>query len=464
MKLTAKLAGTAFVLATFLSAPSHTQLIPSANASFFGRTSNWKEINLPAQAENKVVGVRVEDVVKHLPSFVPGLAHVSKELLKDQDQYFGDKGKVDEVLNLFFNELPKWNGNRVQLKLTALIKYNEDTIAFKKISVEYNSTDVKEFIVTPEKFTALSSTKLVFDVGLKSRKVVVKDKNSDMTMVFPLGVGSFDEAVLNDEISLLTPRFKNGYLDKSKAIRNRKMPRYFANLPFIRILKGSDAAEDYTGIGFHAQPFPDKNEFIRAFDSHGCMRMQTPDLWSMYYLVAAGPTKQLPITVKYTANNSEEHPFPKRNKPYKRVANTGSRANPNFTLDRDNLVLVHNNWKESAPVEELYDRSGDNYHQIFNYSTAELVEDKWEGIRAKCKARSYDNPSYAVKWEDYAPEYDLDDSQRQREKKLKKAKKKYQKAVKKMNKKKEKAYEDCIDDHKRDVSLGDRLYRWWVHG
>lgn len=464
MKLTAKFAGAALVLATVFNSPIQTNLIPSANASFFGSSSSFKAIELPAKAENKVVGVRIADVVKHLPSFVPGLSAVNDSLIKGKDHFFGDKGNVEEVLNLFFNELPKSNGKNIRLNITALVKYNEETIGFKKVRVDYNSSAPKEFQVTPLKFTSLSETKLIFDVGLKSRKVIVKDERSDITMVFPLGVGSFDEAVLNEEISLLTPRFKNGYLDKTKAIRNRKMPRYFANLPFIRILKGTDTTEDYTGIGFHAQPFPDKNNFIRAFDSHGCMRMQTPDLWSMYFLVAAAPTKQMPITVKYTADNSEEHPFPKRDKPYKRVANTGSRANPNFTLDRDNLVLVHNNWEDSAPVDALFDTSDDDYHQVFNYSTSELVQDKWDGIRAKCKEKSYDNPKYAVNWEDYAPDYDHDDSEKQRAKKLKKAKKKYNKAVKKMNKKKDKIYEDCIDDHKRDTSLGDRLYRWWVHG
>ncbi|PIK15805.1 L,D-transpeptidase [Halobacteriovorax sp. JY17] len=463
MKLTARLAGAALVLATVMGTPLQSQLIPSANASFFG-SSSWKKIQLPIEAKNRVEGVRVADVVSYLPSFVPGLSYVNEVLLKEKDQFFGDKGKVDEVLNLFFSELPEWSGKNVRLNLTALVKYNEDTIAFKEIKVEYNSSDVKNFAVSPVKFTSLSQTKLVFDVGLKSRKVIVKDKNSNIKMVFPLGVGSFDEGVLNDEISLLTPRFKNGYLDKSKAIRNRKMPRYFANLPFVRILKGSNPTEDYTGIGFHAQPFPDKNKFIRAFDSHGCMRMQTPDLWSLYFMVAAGPTKQLPITVNYTALSSEEHPFPKRDKPYKRVANTGSRANPSFSLDRDNLVLVQNNWDSSAPIENLVDLDNDNYHQVYNYSTTELVEDKWEGIRAKCKARTYENPAYTVNWDEYAPDYDSNDSERQRERKLKKAKKKYNKAIEKMNKKKDKAYEDCIDDHKRDSSIGDRLYRWWIHG
>ncbi len=464
MKITSRVAGAALLLATVMGTPLQTQLIESANASFFGRSTQWKKIQLPQSANNKVVGVRVEDVVKHLPSFVPGLSYVNEEILKSKDQYFGDKGKVDDVLNLFFSELPKWDGQKVLLNLTALVKYGEYSIAFKEVEVQYNSNDVKSFTVTPKAFTDLSQTKLVFDVGLKSRKVIVKDKNSDITMVFPLGVGAFDEAVLNDEISLLTPRFKNGYLDKTKAIRNRKMPRYFANLPFVRILKGTNPTEDHTGIGFHAQPFPDKNTFIRAFDSHGCMRMQTPDLWSMYFLVAAAPTKQMPITVNYTATNSEDHPYPKRDKPYKRVANAGTRANPVFTLDRDNLVQVYNNWDSSAPVDSLVDLEEDDYHGIFNYSTSELVEDKWDGIRAKCKARTYENEKYKVKWEDYAPSYDIDDSEKKRAKKLKKAKKKYNKAVKKMNKKVEKAYEDCIDDHKRDTSIGDRLYRWWVHG
>ncbi|OUR94834.1 hypothetical protein A9Q84_17140 [Halobacteriovorax marinus] len=465
MKFTAKIAGTALVLAT-LVAPIQTTLIPQANASIFDFQgfNNWKTKQLPAGAQNKVLGVRVEDVIKHLPTIAPGLDHIIEKLVKDKKEYFGDKGKVDKVLNIFFNKVPQWSESNIRLSLTTLIKYKDDSIAFKDIEVEYDSSDVKEFSVTPKKFTELSATKLSIDVALKSRKIIIKDLNSDIKMVFPLGVGSFDEAVLNAEISLLTPRFKDGYLDKRTTIKNRKKPRYFAGLPFIRILKGNSTSADYTGIGFHAQPFPDKNDFIRAFDSHGCMRMQTPDLWSLYYMVAEGPTQQLPITVNYSTSDKSEHPFPKRNKPYKRVANYGSVAKPDFSIDRDNLILVHNNWKESAPVASLVDSSSDNYHEIFNYSTAEHVQAKWKKTELKCKEKSYGNESYVVKWEDYAPEFDEEASERSREKKLKRAKKKFKKAKKKMDEKVKDIYNKCIESNRTERTVGDRLYRWWIHG
>ncbi|WP_164848309.1 L,D-transpeptidase family protein [Halobacteriovorax sp. HLS] len=464
MKLATRFAAFALVLGT-IAGPVSSVVITDANASIFSSRSDWgwKSLQLPKSAENKVIGVRVEDVVKHLPTIAPGLDYIYEKLEKGKKEYFSDKGKVDEVLNLFFNDTPKWKNGVVRLDMTALIKYSEDDIAFKNIIVEYKNDDVKNFTVSPKKFTELSSTKLTFDVALKSRKIIVKDLYSNIKMIFPLGVGSFDEAVLNDEFSLLTPRFKDGYLDKSTTIKNRKKPRYFAGLPFIRILKGKSTSNDYTGIGFHAQPFPDKNDFIRAFDSHGCMRMQTPDLWSLYYLVSAGPTQQLPITVNYSSEDKSEHPFPKRNKPYKRVANYGSVSAPDFTIDRDNLVLVHNNWEDSAPVEKLYDSSDDNYHDVFNYSTSEHLAAKRERVEKECKAISYDNDSYKVLWEDYAPDYDEDDSERQRERKLKRAKKKFDKAKEKMDEKVAGIYSECMSQLQRDRSVGDRLYRWWVH-
>jgi hypothetical protein len=463
MKLATKIAAFALVLGT-MSGPVSTLVIQDANASIFSFGSRgWKSVDLPKSATNKVVGIRVEDVIKHLPTIAPGLDYISERLQKKKKEYFSDKGKVDEVLNIFFKETPQWKDSKVKLTLTALIKYDEDDVAFKTIEVEYDTDEVKEFTVTPKSFVELDKTKLSFDVALKSRKVIVKDLNSEIKMIFPLGVGSFDEAVLNDSYSLLTPRFKDGYLDKSTTIKNRKKPRYFAGLPFIRILKGKSTSKDHTGIGFHAQPFPDKNDFIRAFDSHGCMRMQTPDLWSVYYMITAGPTQQLPITVNYTSSDKSEHPYPKRNKPYKRVANYGSVEAPDFVLDRDNLVLVSNNWEDSAPVNMLNDLPHDNYHDIYNYSTRDHVAAKWKKIEKECKDKSYDNPKYAVKWEDYAPVYDEDDSERQRAKLLKRAKKKFESEKKKVDKKVSKIYKECKEKYQRNNSFGDRLYRWWVH-
>ena len=463
MKFATKFAALA-VLFTAAVGPVSNVVIEDAQASIFSSSrSSWKSVDLPKKAQNKIIGVRVLDVVRHLPSIAPDLDYIVDKIVKNKKLYFSDKGKVNKVLNVFFNKVPKWQGKRIQLDLTALIKYSDDDIAFKEFTVEYDTEAVKDFVVSPKKFTELSQTKLSFDVALKSRKVIVKDLNSNIKMIFPLGVGSFDEGVLNDSFSLLTPRFKDGYLAKSTTIKNRKKPRYFANLPFIRILKGSSTSKDYTGIGFHAQPFPDKNDFIRAFDSHGCMRMQTPDLWSVYYMVSAGPTEKLPITVNYTSSDASEHPFPKRNKPYKRVANYGSASAPDFVLDKDNLILVANNWKESAPLEKLQDRYDDNYHEVYNYSTSYYVGQKRERIEKECKDASYNNPKYAVDWEDYAPVYSIDDSEKQRARKLKKAKKKYAKAKKKMDKKVGEIYSSCKAKYHRSRSVGDRLYRWWVH-
>lgn len=463
MKIATKFATIALAISA-LAGPVSTIVIEDANAAFFSSSSRgWKSVDLPKSAHNKVVGVRVEDVIKHLPTIAPGLDYIVEKLTKKKKEYFSDKGKVKEILNIFFNQKPQWRGSMIKLNLTALIKYGEEDISFKSIEVEYDTNEVKDFTVTPKSFTDLSKTKLSFDVALKSRRVVVSDLNSDIKMVFPLGVGSFDEAVLNDSFSLLTPRYKDGYLDKSTTIKNRKKPRYFAGLPFIRILKGKSTSEDYTGIGFHAQPFPKKNDFIRAFDSHGCMRMQTPDLWSVYYMITAGPTQQLPITVNYTSSDTTEHPFPKRNKPYKRVANYGSVQTPDFVLDRDNLVLVTNNWEANAPLNQLVDRVDDNYHEVYNYSTSYYVKAKWKKIEKECKDKSYDNPKYSVKWENFIPTFDEDDSERKREKALKRAKKKFKKAKSKMDEKVSKIYSGCKEKYQRNNSFGDRMYRWWVH-
>jgi hypothetical protein len=206
----------------------------------------------------------------------------------------------------------------------------------------------------------------------------------------------------------LTPRFKEGYLSKHVAIEERSKPRYFSDKPFIRVLWGSE--KKYTGIGFHAQPNLDP--FIRAFDSHGCIRMPLEDLELFFHLVDSNPLTYIPITITYHLDIDVDHPFPKVESSYKRVQNVGSIHNPKYTIDRDYLVQTHSK-KGTPPVEMLYDFPQDDYENYFSYNSQ------------PCKKKSFgDEPSKG--WS-----YELSSTLK---------------------------FQRCEPRERRNI-----LYRWWVH-
>jgi len=498
-----KLVGTSTLLASVVIS---TGILNVQAEDFFG-FSNFKTVQLPQKAVNKVKGVRVNDVLKHLPSIAPSVSEVLAKLESRPDKYFVG-GKVKTIHNIYFQKLPKTYGTRVRLVLGAFLKYKNNGFGFETIKVDYDTTEsLKEMEVTTVDRRSLLDTEMRVDAALADRKMVVKDMASNIKMVFPLGVGSFDESVLNEGTSILTPRFKRAWLDKRTSLESRKKPRYFAGMPFLRIMTHkTDLQKGHTAIGFHVQP--NKDTFVRAFDSHGCMRMQQSDLIALHRIIDFGPTTQIPVTVNFRMEDKAEHPFPKRNKPYKKVYNAGSVEKPDWRLDRDNLVLVTKDWENSAPVSELVDRPEDNYHDLFDYAMAPRKKAKREAHIKMCKEKNVFDPSkyvfdsspykvdeskYVVSWDDYKPSYSSDDSDRKKKKKLKKAKKKFKKASKKVAKELERAkkdmeqkriaaksemsrrrvkasetrdanYKKCLDKMKKKRSAKDRLYRWWVHG
>ncbi len=492
----------ALVAGVLLASSSH---MAQAN-SFFGYSS-FKTVELPQKAVNKVKGVRVSDVLRHLPSIAPSVKDALEKITNNKSKYFVG-GKVSKVHNIYFQEVPKTYGSRVRLVLTAFLKYKSSGFGFETIKVDYDSnSSLKEMEVTVVNRRSLLDTEMRVDAALADRKVVVRDMSSNIKMVFPLGVGSFDESVLNEGISILTPRFKRAWLDKRTSLESRKKPRYFAGMPFLRIMTHkTDLKAGHTAIGFHVQP--NKDTFVRAFDSHGCMRMQQSDLLALHRIIDYGPTTQIPVTINFRMKDASEHPFPKRNKPYKKVYNAGSVEKPDWRLDRDRLVLLTKDWENSAPVSSLVDRPEDHHHDLFDYAMAPRKVAKREAQVKMCKEKNVFDPSkyvfdaspytvdrskYVVNKEDYRAVISIDDSERQIRKKHKKAEKKYKKAKKKNDKALAKAikameskkssarsslaskkaaaknsrdasYKKCLDSLKKKASTKDRLYRWWVHG
>lgn len=343
-------------------------------------------LNIPADATNKILGVRIEDVVNNYSNIVPGFANVEANIKKNPAAFFRS-GNILAVHHVFLNKLPEGTPGQVRLSLTGYIKYKELS-NFEKITVSYNTGAKKLEEMNISLVEAINLKEMAFSmtVGLVDRKLIVSDAAHGVKFVLPIGVGGFDEGILNEgRVSLLTPRFHHGFIDQRAVISKREKPRYFDGKPFIRLLKGTDIDEDMTAIGFHTEI---NDEFIRGFDSHGCMRLRVPDLMALHDLIMDGSVQQTPITVVYRPKDSADHPAGKRNKTFKSVVNAGTKESPFFPLDKDNLVQLGYKEKASgAPLDLLVDEANDNYEDVFSYDTELQLKDQNERRKNDCQAK-----------------------------------------------------------------------------
>ena len=355
-----------------------------ASAGLLSGLFNKYEITLPEEAENKVIGVKLEDVVNNYSNLVPGLVNLSNHMKKSPTLFFKN-GNIIVVHNIFLNKLPENRDGQITVNVTAYVKY-KDVSNFEKLTINYSNRALtpNDITVVTDDVIDLKDMSFSLSVGLVDRKVIAVDAKNKVKMVFPNGVGGFDEGVLNEgKISLLTPRFHNGFLDQRAVISKRDKPRYFDGKPFIRILKGPSLVDDMTAIGFHTEI---NDSFVRGFDSHGCMRLRLPDLMMLHDLVMDGSLRQVPITVVYRTKDPSDHPAGKRNKLYKTVANTGTVESPFFPLDKDNLVQLK--YKEtSAPMEKLIDLKDDNYEDVFSYDTQLQLREQNARRKNECNAK-----------------------------------------------------------------------------
>ena len=356
----------------------------NANSTLERNLLLTNQISIPVEATNKVIGIKLNDLVNNFSNLVPGLANVSANIAKTPSAFF-QGGVVESVYTVFLNKIPDVAAGQVTLNLTAFVKY-KGVSKFEKIVVTYNSAakTLAEMNITNEGSINLKDTAFKLSVGLVDRKLIIEDAINEIKFIFPIGVGGFDEGVLNEgKVSLLTPRFKNGYISQNNVISKREKPRYFDGKPFIRLSNGDASGTEATAIGFHTEI---NDEFVRGFDSHGCMRLRVPDLMTLHDLIMDGSVQQTPITVSYQTKDPSDHPAGKRNKTFKTVLNTGTKESPFFPQDKDNLVQL--TYKESgAPTDKLIDDAKDNYEDVFSYDTQLQLRDQDARRKNECTAK-----------------------------------------------------------------------------
>lgn len=380
-----------------------------------------QELIIPVDAKNKIVGVRIADIVSSYPALIPGLANVA-EIVKKSPESFFNQNTIDVIHDVFMAKMPEVHGSQVTLYLIGFVKYKNQSLNFEKVTITYNigAKKLSDLSIQTETIYSLKDMVFKISVGLVDRKLIIEDSLKDIKLVFPIGVGSFDLGVMNEgEVSLVTPRFKRGFIDQRAVISKREKPRYFAGLPFIRILKGNDLKSDSTAIGFHIEI---NDGFVRGFDSHGCMRLREMDLMAFHDLIIFGDEQQTPITVNYRTTDSADHPAPKRNKTFKTILNRGTAEKPFFIYDRDNLVQMTYKENTEAPLAQLIDQKADHYYDLFNYETSEQMAEQDARRKNECDAK-------VMRGE------------------LKSDKKKYQ---------------ACLDEGKREDSMKDRIYRKYM--
>lgn len=385
------------------------------------QTVNGSPVITAEELSNKIIGTRIDDLAEVSPKAFYGLYNIKEIFAKNAAAVLG-RADIEIVHDVFFSSVPTMDNGEYKVELTVLVKYKNSELNFEKVVLRYQTStlNLANYSVSKTTIANIVDVSLEASVSLVERKLIVEDKVKNIKMIFPIGVGAFDEGVLNEgKTSLLTPRFQNGFLDKRVVISKREKPKYFRGLPFIRILKGPDAEADKTPIGFHIEI---NDSFVRGFDSHGCMRLREFDLLALHDLIMMGDETQLPIKVLYQLEDKSDSPIAKRNKTFRTILNIGNATSPFFILDRDNLVQTGLVSNRIAPMEKLIDDEKDNYEDAFSYDTDLQLKEQNLRRENECKAKVL---SGAIKSD-------------------------------------EKSFQKCLDEGKRKDSLSDRIYRKYM--
>lgn len=181
----------------------------------------------------------------------------------------------------------------------------------------------------------LSRTQFQVVGDLLGRKVILEDRQNQITKVFPIGVGSFDVRTafgMDNHVSLMTFEFQDAVLKKTDSqrgfypnTRSRIYPSYYKGRPFLAIF---DRTKGYRQIGMHYQI--DDDGLRRGFVSHGCVRVEDKYLYQLDAILNEGLQDEIPIKIVYDLKGYEniDHPMPKLDSGYN-IVNYSELTPPN---------------------------------------------------------------------------------------------------------------------------------------
>lgn len=294
---------------------------------------------------NKVVGVRLDDFRRYAKTKLPRLKELVYTMKMQPQQFF--KHPVLQLHGIFFRDYPQVVGNRIILKVDAMIAHNEyfkslkdlgwpqnidlteyekeekvlrfRDVVFERLTVSYNMGEgALDARADLNQVIDLKDTEFEVNVAMLDRRILMTDKRSSLRFTFPTGLGSIDDHTEYNDVRLLTPLYKDAYLDKARAIYARKKPSYFEGKPFIRITTNVNPNNGHTAIGFHIDQ--SNGALIRGFVSHGCLRMKEHDLYFMYDIVRFGTHQRISVNTRYRiADDPSNHPYPLKTSAYSRL-------------------------------------------------------------------------------------------------------------------------------------------------
>lgn len=301
-------------------------------------------IKIEAADKNKVVGVRLKDFRRYAKTQVPRLKEISYMMDMQPELFF--KSPVLQLHGTFFRATPEINGDIVTLYVDAMIAHNEfyksreelgwpsnfnlteqeekdktlrfRDVVFERITVSYKTSGTLSPVVNLVELIDLKDTEFQVNVAMIDRRVMLTDNRSSLRFTYPTGLGSFDDHTEFNDVRLLTPIYKNSFLDKRRAIFAREKPSYFEGKPFIRVTTKEDPSKGHTGIGFHIDQ--NKGSLVRGFVSHGCLRLREMDLYMMYDIVRFGTPQRISVNTRYRiAGDKANHPYPLKTSSYSRL-------------------------------------------------------------------------------------------------------------------------------------------------
>ncbi|MFT6070215.1 MAG: hypothetical protein ACJAT2_001932 [Bacteriovoracaceae bacterium] len=300
---------------------------------------------IKAEDQNQVVGVRLNDFKKYAKTHIPKFQEVI-ELMEGNPERFFSVPNV-ELHGMFFRDYPQINGSIITLEVDAMIAHKEyfklfsdigwereihlteleleekalrfRDVSFQRVTITYDSASgVLNPVSTLNSSIDLKDTEFEVNVAMLDRRVLMTDKNSDLRFIFPTGVGSVDNKTEYNDVRLLTPIYKDSFLDKKRAIYAREKPKYFLGKPFIRITTKEDVSKGHTAIGFHIDQ--NNGRLVRGFVSHGCLRLRAIDLYMMYDIVRFGTPQRISVNTRYRIENDRgDHPYPRKDSSYSRL-------------------------------------------------------------------------------------------------------------------------------------------------
>lgn len=253
--------------------------------------------------------------------------------------------REDAILSVTFERVSDVNGDDKTFDIDLLLfvhSYARGGHYFRKVNIQTDwnekvnvdstlgktqiaKTTLKKILVDE---IPLSATDFELHIELATQKAILYDKNNDITRVFPVTAGALDvrqgidRAGTINSMTLLLPGAAGNYADfdfehsviikrnvwRSGSNQEERLdPAYYKGRPFIglvdrsRIRDAGNFHQGYRGIGFHYQINDDG--LRRGFESHGCLRLQDQDLYTLDAVLNSGPKDMIPVEVRMLIND-----------------------------------------------------------------------------------------------------------------------------------------------------------------